>query len=54
MVFLKEFFEKVDLEINQQTTKKHANLPRMQRAKLLCDVIIISSGEAGDVNPRVV
>ena len=25
MVFLKEFFEKVDFEKNQQTTKKHAN-----------------------------
>ena len=33
MVFLKEFFEKVDFEKkkNQQTTKKHANLPSRQR-----------------------
>ena len=31
MVFLKEFFEKVDFEKIQQTTKKHAELPKMQR-----------------------
>ena len=31
MVFLKEFFEKVDFEKNQQTTKKHEKLPSMQR-----------------------
>ena len=31
MVFLKEFFEKVEFEKNQQTTKKHAKLPRGQR-----------------------
>ena len=30
MVFLKEFFEKVDFEKNQQTTKKHEKLPRRQ------------------------
>ena len=35
MVFLKEFFEKVDNEKNQQTTKKHEKLPRMQRVKLM-------------------
>ena len=33
MVFLKEFFEKVDFEKNQQTTKKHEKLPRRQRVK---------------------
>ena len=31
MVFLKEFFKNVDFEKNQQTTKKHEELPRMQR-----------------------
>ena len=35
MVFLKEFFEKVDFENNQQMTKKHDKLPRRQRVK--CD-----------------
>ena len=30
-VFLKEFFEKVYFEKNQQTTKKHGKLPSMQR-----------------------
>ena len=30
MVSLKEFFEKVDFKKNQQTTKKHEKLPRMQ------------------------
>ena len=33
MVFLKEFFEKVDFEKNQQTKKKHAKLPSRQRVK---------------------
>ena len=31
MVFLKEIFEKVDFEKNQQTTKRHAKLPSLQR-----------------------
>ena len=31
MVFLKESFEKVDFEKNQQTTKKHEKLPRGQK-----------------------
>ena len=31
MVFLKEFFEKVDFENNPQTTKKHEKFPRGQR-----------------------
>ena len=31
MVFLKEFFEKVDFKKNQQMTKKQAKLPRGQR-----------------------
>ena len=30
MVFLKEFFQKVNYEKNQQTTKKHEKLPSMQ------------------------
>ena len=30
MVFLKEFFQKVNFEKNRQTTKKHEKLPRMQ------------------------
>ena len=32
-VFLKEFFEKVDFEKNQQTTKEHEKLPSRQRVK---------------------
>ena len=39
MVFLKEFFEKVDFDKNQQTTKK--NNPRMQ-CKALMRLEIIS------------
>ena len=35
MVFLKEFFEKIDFEKNQQTTKKHEKLPSMQRVKIV-------------------
>ena len=31
MVFLNEFSEKVYFDKNQQTTKKHAKLPSMQR-----------------------
>ena len=34
MVFLKEFFQKVDFEKNQQTTKKHEKLPSRQWVKL--------------------
>ena len=30
MVLLKEFFQKVNFEKNQQTTKKHEKLPSMQ------------------------
>ena len=33
MVFLKEFFEKVDFEKSQRTTKEPEKLPRMQRDK---------------------
>ena len=36
MVFLKQFFEKVDFEKNQQTTKKHKILPSRQRANGVC------------------
>ena len=31
MVSMKEFFEKVDFEKNQQMKKKHTKLPSMQR-----------------------
>ena len=41
MVFLKEFFKKVDFEKNLQTTKKHPKLPSRQRAKLLFTVNIL-------------
>ena len=34
MVFLKEFFEKVDFEKNQQTTKMHAKLLSRQRLQI--------------------
>ena len=33
IVFLKEFFEKVDFKKNQQTTKKREKFPRGQRVK---------------------
>ena len=37
MVFLKEFFKKVDFEKNQQTTNKYAKLPSRQRViEALC------------------
>ena len=39
MVFLKEFFEKVDFEKKQQMTKKHEKMPREQKVKLLTDHI---------------
>ena len=34
MVFLKEFFDNVYFEKNQQTTKKHEKLPSMQVVKV--------------------
>ena len=34
LVFLKEFFQKVNFEKNQQTTKKHEKLPSRQWVKL--------------------
>ena len=34
MVFLKEFFKKVDFEKIQQMTKKHEKVPSMQRVKI--------------------
>ena len=34
IIFLKEFFEKVDLEKNQQTTKKWKKFPRGQKIKI--------------------
>ena len=38
IVFLKEFFWKINFEKNQQTTKKHEKLPSMQWVKLLNDL----------------
>ena len=35
MIFLKEFFQKINFEKNQQTTKKHENLPSMQMPPIL-------------------
>ena len=35
MVFLKEFFENIDFEKNQQMTKKHAKLPSRQKVNLV-------------------
>ena len=35
MVFLKDFFEKVDFEKKKQTTEIHEKLPSMQRVNLL-------------------
>ena len=34
MVFLKEFFKKLILEKNHQTTKKHEKFPRGQRVQI--------------------
>ena len=34
MIFLNEFFEKVDFEKSQQMTKKHAKLPSRDRVKV--------------------
>ena len=39
MVFLKEFFEKVDFEKNQRTTKKYVKLPSMQRVHVQINVL---------------
>ena len=36
MVFLKEFFENVNFENDQQTTIKYAKLPSMQGANIKC------------------
>ena len=38
MVFLKYFFDKVDFEKNQQTTKKHENFPG-GKLRTLCVLI---------------
>ena len=35
MVFLKEFFKKVDFEKNQQTTRKHAKFPGGKEFKVV-------------------
>ena len=39
MVFPKEFFEKVDFEKNQQTTKKHEKLSSRQRVYILLKLL---------------
>ena len=40
MVFLKEFFKKVDFEKIQQTTKKHEKLPSRLRVKnIILDLV---------------
>ena len=42
MVFLKEFYEKVDFEKkNQQMTKQHAKLPSRQRLAAIGYVILL-------------
>ena len=43
IVYLKEFFEKIDFEKNQQTTKKREKFPRGQRVKgcMLMNLITI-------------
>ena len=39
MVFLKDFFENINFEKNQQTAKKHSKLPSMQIVRrLVADV----------------
>ena len=43
--FLKEFFEKVDFEKNQQTTKQHAKLPSRQRVPFAAWKILIRRAE---------
>ena len=43
MVFLKEFFEKVDFEKNQQTSKKRAKLPIRQR--VMTDMFLFTGDE---------
>ena len=43
MVFLKEFFEKVDFEKNQQTTKKHENFPGGQKELIQMSTFSVSS-----------
>ena len=43
MVFLKEFFERVDFEKNLQMAKKHKKLPMGQRVKVLCCKLYSSS-----------
>ena len=43
IVFLKEFFEKVDFEKNQQTTKKHENYSGGKELKAIfiyCNMLI--------------
>ena len=44
MIFLKLFFEKVDFEKNQQTTKKHGNVPMGQRVKRAFSMLRIICG----------
>ena len=44
MAFLKEFFQNVDFEKNQQTTKKHANFHSRQRVKYVLSLYFSSIG----------
>ena len=49
MVFLKEFFEKIDFEKNQQMTKKHEKFPRGKELRMfighmfICTIKILSA-----------
>ena len=42
MVFLKEFFKKVDFEINQQTTIKHEKLRKMPKVNITIMINLLS------------
>ena len=43
MLFLKEFFEKIDFEINQQITKKHAKTPWSYKVCVLNLITVMSA-----------
>ena len=45
MVFLKETFEKVEFDKNQQTEKKHAKLPRVKLTSTFFFSFLLSSSE---------
>ena len=42
MVFLKEFFQKLDFEKSRQTTKKHEKLPSMQRVEACYSMLYLN------------